>query len=165
MRREIHATGGSIFSNCHIRIAYAPNNPETADMLSKMCGQATVTHVQRQYSGNRMHIMLQNVNTNEQIVGRPLLTADECMRLPPDDEIVFVAGHAPLYCQKIKYYADSAMSARTALGMAASTGRGPGGDGHCLPHPAADGTPGGDHEAPTGADDTAGPDTDGEDIE
>ncbi|EQD45396.1 TRAG protein, partial [mine drainage metagenome] len=100
----------SIFSNCHIRIAYAPNNPETADMLSKMCGQATVTHVQRQYSGNRMHIMLQNVNTNEQIVGRPLLTADECMRLPPDDEIVFVAGHAPLYCQKIKYYADSAMA-------------------------------------------------------
>ena len=113
----------SIFSNCHIRIAYAPNNPETADMLSKMCGQATVTHVQRQYSGNRMHIMLQNVNTNEQIVGRPLLTADECMRLPPDDEIVFVAGHAPLYCQKIKYYADSAMAARTALGVASSTGR------------------------------------------
>ena len=116
----------SIFSNCHIRIAYAPNNPETADMLSKMCGQATVTHVQRQYSGNRMHIMLQNVNTNEQIVGRPLLTADECMRLPPDDEIVFVAGTAPIYCQKIKYFADSAMAARTALGVAASTGRGPG---------------------------------------
>jgi len=113
----------SIFSNCHIRIAYAPNNPETADMLSKMCGQATVTHVQRQYSGNRMHIMLQNVNTNEQIVGRPLLTADECMRLPPDDEIVFVAGTAPIYCQKIKYYADAAMAARTALGTAASTGR------------------------------------------
>ena len=128
----------SIFSNCHIRIAYAPNNPETADMLSKMCGQATVTHVQRQYSGNRMHIMLQNVNTNEQIVGRPLLTADECMRLPPDDEIVFVAGTAPIYCQKIKYYGDSAMAARTALGMAASTGRSP--DAPPPPDRAAPGT-------------------------
>ena len=136
----------SIFSNCHIRIAYAPNNPETADMLSKMCGQATVTHVQRQYSGNRMHIMLQNVNTNEQIVGRPLLTADECMRLPPDDEIVFVAGHAPLYCQKIKYYADSAMAARTALGMAASTGRSA--DAARPPDRAAPGTGATPHKAP-----------------
>ena len=107
-------------------------------MLSKMCGQATVTHVQRQYSGNRMHIMLQNVNTNEQIVGRPLLTADECMRLPPDDEIVFVAGTAPIYCQKIKYYGDSAMAARTALGMAASTGRSP--DAPPPPDRAAPGT-------------------------
>ena len=158
----------SIFSNCHIRIAYAPNNPETADMLSKMCGQATVTHVQRQYSGNRMHIMLQNVNTNEQIVGRPLLTADECMRLPPDDEIVFVAGTAPIYCQKIKYYGDSAMAARTALGMAASTGRGPEADGDYASRPAPDGSPeedGGADETPTGGDDTSRPDTDGEDIE
>ena len=160
----------SIFSNCHIRIAYAPNNPETADMLSKMCGQATVTHVQRQYSGNRMHIMLQNVNTNEQIVGRPLLTADECMRLPSDDEIVFLAGTAPIYCQKIKYYADSAMAARTALGVASSTGRGPGTDGERAAHPAPDSAPrdadaDGDDEAPTGGDDAAGPDTDGEDIE
>ena len=158
----------SIFSNCHIRIAYAPNNPETADMLSKMCGQATVTHVQRQYSGNRMHIMLQNVNTNEQIVGRPLLTADECMRLPPDDEIVFVAGTAPIYCQKIKYYGDSAMAARTALGMAAFTGRGPGADGDYASHPVPDGEPGeddGNDEPPMEGGDATSPDADGEDIE
>ena len=162
----------SIFSNCHIRIAYAPNNPETADMLSKMCGQATVTHVQRQYSGNRMHIMLQNVNTNEQIVGRPLLTADECMRLPPDDEIVFVAGTAPIYCQKIKYYGDSAMAARTALGMAASTGRSPDAppppDG-AVPGAALHSTLGEVLSALSanspGGDDAAVTDTDGEEIE
>ena len=137
-------------------------------MLSKMCGQATVTHVQRQYSGNRMHIMLQNVNTNEQIVGRPLLTADECMRLPPDDEIVFVAGTAPIYCQKIKYYGDSAMAARTALGMAASTGRGPGADGDYASHPAPDGELGeddGNDEPPMEGGDATSPDADGEDIE
>ena len=162
----------SIFSNCHIRIAYAPNNPETADMLSKMCGQATVTHVQRQYSGNRMHIMLQNVNTNEQIVGRPLLTADECMRLPSDDEIVFVAGTAPIYCQKIKYYGDSAMAARTALGMAASTGRSPDAppppDG-AVPGAALHSTLGEVLSAlpanSPGGDDAAVTDTDGEEIE
>ncbi|MDE1979632.1 MAG: type IV secretory system conjugative DNA transfer family protein, partial [Betaproteobacteria bacterium] len=86
----------SIISNCHIRIAYAPNKIETAELLSKMAGTATVEHTQRQYSGNRLAVVLQNVNTNEQIVSRPLLTADECMRLPPEDELVFVAGHAPI---------------------------------------------------------------------
>jgi type IV secretion system protein VirD4 len=102
----------SIVSNCHIRVAYAPNKVETAKLLSEMAGQATVTHTQRQYSGNRLAVVLQNVNTNEQIVQRPLLTADECMRLPPEDELVFVAGFAPVYCQKIKYYQDPALAER-----------------------------------------------------
>ncbi len=113
----------SIVSNCHIRIAYAPNKIETAKLLSDMVGQATVTHTQRQYSGNRLAVLLQNVNTNEQIVQRPLLTADECMRLPPEDELVFVAGHAPIYCKKIKYYQDEALAERIKLGPSAMTGR------------------------------------------
>ncbi|SCC93178.1 putative Ti-type conjugative transfer system, TraG [Thiomonas sp. X19] len=114
----------SILGNCHIRVAYAPNKVETAELLSKMVGQATVSHTQRQYSGNRLAVVLQNVNTNEQIVQRPLLTPDECMRLPPDDELVFVAGHAPVYCQKIKYYRDAALAERIKLGPARATGRG-----------------------------------------
>ena len=114
----------SIISNCHIRIAFAPNKIETAELLSKMSGQATVTHTQRQYSGNRLAVVLQHVNTNEQIVQRPLLTPDEAMRLPADDEIVFVAGHAPIYCQKIKYYADPAFSERVKIGPPKDTGRG-----------------------------------------
>ncbi len=114
----------SIISNCHIRVAYAPNKVETAELLSKMAGQATVSHTQRQYSGSRLAVVLQHVNTNEQIVQRPLLTADECMRLPPDDELVFVAGHAPVYCRKIKYYTDAALAERIKLGCATSTGRG-----------------------------------------
>lgn len=113
----------SIISNCHIRIAYAPNKVETAEVLSKMAGQSTVSHAQRQYSGNRLSIMLGHVNTSEQIVQRPLLTPDECMRLPETDEIVFAAGHAPIYCQKIKYYQDPNLDARMKLGAADSTGR------------------------------------------
>jgi len=113
----------SIISNCHIRVAYAPNKIETAKLLSEMVGQATMIHTQRQYSGSRMALMLQNVNTNEQIVQRPLLTPDECMRLPPDDELVFVAGHAPVYCQKIKYYEDSVLMERMRCGAADSSGR------------------------------------------
>ena len=114
----------SIISNCHIRIAYAPNKIETAELLSKMAGTATVEHTQRQYSGNRLAVVLQNVNTNEQIVSRPLLTADECMRLPPEDELVFVAGHAPIYAKKIIYYQDPEFAARCAIPAPEATGRG-----------------------------------------
>ncbi len=115
---QLHAIYGkdeTIMSNCHIRIAYAPNKIETAKLLSEMCGKATVTHTQRQYSGNRLAVVLQHVNTNEQIVGRSLLEPDECMRLPADDEIVFVAGHSPIYCQKIKYYLDPVFSERIKI--------------------------------------------------
>ena len=89
-----------------------------------MAGTATVEHTQRQYSGNRLAVVLQNVNTNEQIVSRPLLTADECMRLPPEDELVFVAGHAPIYAKKIIYYKDPEFAARCAVPPPEETGRG-----------------------------------------
>lgn len=113
----------SIISNCHIRIAFAPNRVETAELLSKMVGQGTVSHTQRQYSGNRLAMALMHVNTNEQIVQRPLLTPDECMRLPPDDELIFVAGHSPIYARKIRYYEDPVLAERVKLGAARSTGR------------------------------------------
>jgi len=112
----------SIVSNCHVQVAYAPNKVDTAEVLSKMTGQATVTHTQRQYSGGRFSLLLHNVNTNEQIVQRPLLTADEAMRLPADDELIFVSGHAPIYCQKIKYYLDEGFKSRL-LPAPATTGR------------------------------------------
>lgn len=114
----------SIISNCHIRIAFAPNKVETAELLSKMTGTATVAHTQRNYSGKRLSVLMDGVSTNEQIVQRPLLTSDETMRLPPSDELVFVAGHAPLYAQKIIYYADKRLAERQLMGAAENIGRG-----------------------------------------
>jgi type IV secretion system protein VirD4 len=112
----------SIISNCHVRVAYAPNKIETAELLSRMSGQATVSHTQRQYSGGRFAVVLGHVNTNEQIIQRPLLTADEALRLPPDDEIVFVAGYSPIYCRKIRYYTDAGFM-RRLLPVSVETGR------------------------------------------
>lgn len=112
----------SILSNCHIRIAFAPNKIETAELLSKMSGASTVTHTQRSFSGSRLSVVLNQVSTNEQLSQRPLLTSDETMRLPPGDELVFVAGHAPIYCQKIIYYQDTALAQRQKLGTARRIG-------------------------------------------
>lgn len=112
----------SIMSNCHIRIAYAPNKPETAKLISEMTGISTVQHTQRNYSGGRLSVVLQNVSTSEQAISRPLLTADETMRLPSSDEIVFVAGHAPIYAKKIIWYKDQAFVQRQQMGWAENCG-------------------------------------------
>ncbi|EGQ63553.1 TRAG family protein, partial [Acidithiobacillus sp. GGI-221] len=75
----------------------------------------TASHTQRQYSGNRLQVLLQHVNTNEQVIQRPLLTPEEFMRLPATDEVVFVSGHAPIYCRKIVYYTDPVLNRRRAI--------------------------------------------------
>lgn len=105
----------AITDNCHIRVAFTPNRVDSAEEISKTIGNFTAVHTQRQYSGNRLQPILQHVNTNEQMVSRPLLTPEELLRMPQADEIVLVGGHAPIYCQKIVYYQDPAFARRRAV--------------------------------------------------
>jgi len=110
----------SIISNCHLRIAFAPNKIETAELLSKMTGQATVSQEQRSFSGTRLSVLLNNVSTSTQVVQRALLTPDETMRLPDTDALIFVAGSKPIYSKKIRYFEDPMLSKRQRLGAAKS---------------------------------------------
>jgi type IV secretion system protein VirD4 len=104
----------TIMANCHVQVAYAPNKLETMELLSKLAGQATVRTEQRSYSGGRLGFR-NNVQISVAETERPLLTPDEARRLPPDDALVFVAGHAPIYGRKIKYFADATFSERAKL--------------------------------------------------
>lgn len=109
----------TIMANCHVQIAYAPNKIETMELLSKLAGQTTVRSEQRTYSGGRFGFrgaVQVSVSESE----RPLLTPDEARRLPPDDALVFVAGHAPIYGRKIKYYEDPTFSARAKIALGQS---------------------------------------------
>lgn len=109
----------TIMANCHVQIAYAPNKLETMELLSKLAGQATVRTEQRSYSGGRLGFR-GNVQISVADTERPLLTPDEARRLPPDDALVFVAGHAPIYGRKIKYYEDATFSARAKVALPAA---------------------------------------------
>ncbi|PZR64564.1 MAG: conjugal transfer protein TraG [Candidatus Eremiobacter antarcticus] len=104
----------AIMANCNVRIAFAPNKVETAELLSKMAGSATVRNPTRSYSGSRLGTLM-HVATADQEVMRPLLTPDEAMRLPTDDALVFLAGHAPIYGKKIRYYEDPRFSRRAMI--------------------------------------------------
>ena len=105
----------SIMANCHIRNAYAPNNIATAELLSKMVGTTTVVERKTSLSGSRMG-SLGHASVSIAETARPLLTPDECSRLPglqKDDQdrvigggdiLIFVAGHAPIYGHQIVYF-------------------------------------------------------------
>ena len=119
------AYGGSsgrdetIMANCHVQVAFAPNRIETMELLSKLAGTTTIRNETKSFSGGRvgvrMHVM-QNVQETE----RPLLTPDEARRLPTDDMLIFVAGNAPIYGSKIKYYEDPTFKKRAEIAPAAS---------------------------------------------
>jgi len=119
--------GKSLVANCAVRIASAPNDLATAELLSRMCGTMTVRHEMRNYSGNRLSFVLGHTMATEQETQRPLLTPDEAMRLPsaqkddgtsivrPGKLLVFVAGHAPIYATQPLYFRDPTFLRRAMI--------------------------------------------------
>ncbi len=117
----------SIFSNCHIRIAFAPNKLETAEMLSKMTGVATYSQTKATYSGKIHALSLSGLSLSQQALGRPLLTPDEIMRLPtakrnaqgqmitPGDMLIFIAGLPPIYGKQTLYFLDPVFTKRAKI--------------------------------------------------
>jgi type IV secretion system protein VirD4 len=105
----------SITANCHVRIAFAANKPETADLLSQMAGDTTVSHKQVSYRGGRFDLVMDHRNITQQEIRRRLLTPDEAMRIDPDHEVVFVAGQQPIYAKKLRFFGDEELRRRSAV--------------------------------------------------
>ena len=114
----------SIVSNCHIRIAYAPNKIETAELLSKMAGQTTVVKKSVTTSGTAKLWSTKSKSESLQEVQRPLLTPDECMTLKgpqkdsedkitkPGDMLIVSAGFPAILGTQILYFLDPVFSSR-----------------------------------------------------
>jgi type IV secretion system protein VirD4 len=113
----------SIVSNCHVRIAFAPNKIETANLLSEMAGSMTVFRETRSYTGNRLAPFLFHVIASEQESQRPLLTPDEALRLPEDASLIFAAGSPPTFGRKIRFYQDPVFRIRSAIPAPGKTDR------------------------------------------
>ena len=117
----------TITSNCHVQNAYPPNRVETAEHLSKLTGQTTVVKEQITTSGRRTSALLGQVSRTIQEVQRPLLTPDECLRMPgpvkspagdisePGDMVVYVAGYPAIYGKQPLYFKDPVLQARASI--------------------------------------------------
>ncbi|EHW7386085.1 type IV secretory system conjugative DNA transfer family protein [Escherichia coli] len=117
----------TITSNCHVQNAYPPNRVETAEHLSKLTGTTTVVKEQITTSGRRTAVLMGNVSRTFQEVQRPLLTPDECLRMPgpkknadgnieqAGDMVVYVAGYPAIYGKQPLYFKDPVFQARAAV--------------------------------------------------
>lgn len=125
--RAVYGPDETIISNLHIRVAFAPNKPETAEWLSKLTGTTTIVKEHISTSGRRFGAVLQNVSRDFQEQSRPLMTPDEIMRLkaPLKGEqgkiieageiLVFVAGHGPIRGTQSLYFIDPTFKERAAI--------------------------------------------------
>jgi type IV secretion system protein VirD4 len=114
----------SITSNCGIQAAFPPNRLETAEHLSKLTGVTTIVKEQVTRSGRGLGVQS---STTMQEVQRPLLTPDECLRMPgpkkdsndliteAGDMVVYCAGFPAIYGRQPLYFQDAVFSARAAV--------------------------------------------------
>lgn len=124
----------AIMGNCHIRVAYAPNEVATAKTLSEMCGKATIVQTKRSRNRKALQLMGGSVTDNVSEIGRPLLTPDECMRLKPakksrrdpskivraGDMLIFAAGFPPILGRQPLYFFDKTLLARSLMAPVSS---------------------------------------------
>lgn len=107
--------------------AYPPNRVETAEYLSRLTGQTTVVKEQVTTSGKRMALTDSQVSRTVQEIQRPLLTVDECLRMPgprknevgeiveAGDMVVYVAGYPAIYGKQPLYFQDPVFMARASI--------------------------------------------------
>ena len=79
----------------------AINDPETAEYLSKRCGDTTIevdqTSRTSQSSGSSR-------SRSKQLTRRPLILPYEVMRMRGDEQIIFTAGNPPLRCGRAIWF-------------------------------------------------------------
>jgi type IV secretion system protein VirD4 len=118
----------SIRVGCHIQVAFAPNDMETAEYLSKATGQMTI--LKDNYSESFQEGKLfggKSRQTSLQEVRRPLMTPDECRRLPglrknsigdvidAGNMLIFPAGFLAIYGTQTLYFQDEEMDRRSKI--------------------------------------------------
>jgi type IV secretory pathway TraG/TraD family ATPase VirD4 len=122
-----------IISNCHIQNFYPPNRQDTAEHISKLCGQTTVLK-QNVTVSSTLHGLGKHdsVSTSMSEVQRPLMTPDEVLRMPgprkdaqgniveAGDMLVYATGQ-PMTCgRQILYWEVPVFKAASSLPPAPS---------------------------------------------
>ena len=107
-----YGPNNAILDNCHVRVSFATNDERTAKRVSDALGTATEMRDSTNYAGHRLSPWLGHLMVSRQETARPLLTPGEIMQLPPNEEIVMVAGTPPIKATKAKYFEDARLQER-----------------------------------------------------
>ena len=123
---EAYGEKEAITANCGIRVAFAPNTISTAKELSEMCGQTTVIKEDINISKFTNNTRKGQVQVTAREISRPLLTADEVMRIrpiqktnagmAPGETLVFIGGRHVILGEQLMHFADPVLRERAMLG-------------------------------------------------
>lgn len=94
--------GAKAFINAKFKVIYATNDDESAQMVSRWLGDTTV----KQYS-NSFQLGRMNKSQTESSTKKPLMSADQVMKLNRKKMIVFVEGSHPVMINKAMWFNDS----------------------------------------------------------
>lgn len=86
----------------------AINDPDTADYISKRCGDTTVEVDQTNRSSGMKG---SSRSLSKQLSRRPLILPHEVLRMRADEQIVFTSGNPPLRCGRAIWFRRDDMSA------------------------------------------------------
>ena len=131
MLRGVYGPHEAVSGNCHVQIAFAPNVLGTAKVISEMVGRTTVVQKRRSASGSLGG--RNSINKSETETGRPLLTADEAMRMgrlntggggaKPGEVLVLAAGCRPIRARQKLFFQDRELRRRAAMSPPAAKPR------------------------------------------
>lgn len=103
LERQYAKNWQTFIANCTLQ-AFSINDLQTAEYLSKKCGVTTVATTSSSTSSSTDLFQALRVSRSTQestgTSGRPLVTADEIMSLPPDLQLIFMQNMRPILALK-----------------------------------------------------------------
>jgi type IV secretion system protein VirD4 len=109
---KAYGPNNAILDNCHVRVAFAPNDERTARRLSDALGTMTEHRAQKNLAGHRLSPWLSHLAVSSQETPRPLMTPGEVLQLPADSALVLVSATPPIRARKLAYYTDRNFTVR-----------------------------------------------------
>jgi len=95
---EIYGREETLTNAVRSRVFFTPSRHGTAKEIADALGTTTRTWDERIIARNG------RISYAPHRSGFPLMNADQVMRLGPEDALVLVAGHAPVFAKKLRYY-------------------------------------------------------------
>lgn len=108
--KETYPRWQNFIANCGAKQFFGTADVETARYVSDSLGKFTAEYSTANNSTGQSMGQSGSFNTgagtSQQFTGRELLTADEVMRLPREQEIVLITGEAPWLLNRLNYLRD-----------------------------------------------------------
>lgn len=102
-----HDGADALLDNFQIKVYLKANTAETGQYFERMLGKKTILQKKTSFSSNRKNVGVDGWTENASEIGRSLLTADEILRLPSYEELIFHPNIYPYRGKKVQYFSDA----------------------------------------------------------